>query len=137
MKTPTAVCTLAAGAVLAALAAGCSSGSSTPSSMTVHGRAKVCQGGADNTGLTAGSQVAVVSPAGTVVGNSSLVEEANPPASDTAALIGDYTFTLTVPGGQPRYGVEVGAGAPPVWFSAAEMKSGPVVAVSGDGSCGI
>lgn len=86
--------------------------------------------------LTAGSQVAVVGPAGQVVGVSSLTEMPNPPAVDTTALYGDYTFTVTVTGGLPNYGIEIGTGAAPVWFSANKMKSGPTITVSGDGSCG-
>jgi hypothetical protein len=111
-------------------------GNSSAANITAKGMVRVCQGGADNTGLTAGSQVAAVDSAGKVVGISSLTEMPNPPAVDTAALYGDYTFTVTVTGDSPNYGIEVGTGAAPVWFSANEIKSGPTITVSGDGSCG-
>ena len=109
---------------------------SAAANITANGMVRVCQGGADNTDLTAGSQVAVVGPAGQVVGVGSLTEMPNPPAVDTTALYGDYTFTVKVTGGLPNYGIEIGTGAAPVWFSANKMKSGPAITVSGDGSCG-
>jgi len=123
----------AAAATAVLILTACSSGEAN---ITAKGMVRVCQGGADNTGLTAGSQVTVVDPTSKVVGVSSLTEMSNPPATDTAALYGDYTFTVTVPGGLPHYGIEVGTGAAPVWFSVNQMKSGPTITVPGDGSCG-
>lgn len=127
---------LSAAGIIAAGLALTACGHSAAANITANGMVRVCQGGADNTGLTAGSQVAVVGPAGQVVGVSSLTEMPNPPAVDTTALYGDYTFTVTVTGGLPNYGIEIGTGAAPVWFSANKMKSGPTITVSGDGSCG-
>lgn len=111
-------------------------GNSSAADIKANGTVRVCQGGADNTGLTDGSQVAVVDPGGKVVGVSSLTEMPNPPKVDTEALYGDYIFAVRVPGGLQNYGIEVGTGAAPVWVSASKMESGPTVTVPGDGSCG-
>jgi hypothetical protein len=38
-----------------------------------------------------------------------------------------FNFMVTVPAGLPRYGIAVGSGHGVAWFSAAQMRSGPVL----------
>lgn len=122
--------------------------SSGPGSFTAHGSImdeSAVFGQPDCT--SAGDQVVVTDSSGKVLATASLVENtaveqkldasstvkslAGMAALDTVgetqipvAAVGVYDFTVTVPGGEPRYGVAVGQ-HPVVWFSAPQMAKGP------------
>jgi hypothetical protein len=104
-------------------------------SMTVHGTEQVLVNSFDGMDIstafpdiTAGSPVTVVDPSGTVIGNSYLV--ASDPTS-WGPQDAVYSFTVTVPDGQSRYGVEIGRNRGTAWFNAQQMRAGPALSVSG------
>lgn len=87
--------------------------------------------------ITQGTQVVVTNSGGQVVGTSAL----NYSAQDSAAQSGlqsglsvcIYTFTVSVPGGLPRYGITVSHRGT-VWFTATQMSKGPGLSLSSGGS---
>jgi hypothetical protein len=108
-----------------------------PGNITVKGTMQDC------TGLTsAGDQVTVTSASGTVLATGTLSDDNSKAAAQLektydslqlslGSLSGGsdqsmsvYDFTLTVPGGQPRYGLNAGHGGT-VWFTPDEMSKGP------------
>lgn len=124
-------CIAALAGVLAVSAAACSSG---PGTIASHGTVTVdytsaADGGAGDD-LSGGSQVVVVNSAGTVVGNGTLAVKSSGPGLDNIGSEDVFTFSVTVPGGLPRYGIQVGGtGHGTVWESAAQMKSGPALTI--------
>jgi hypothetical protein len=77
--------------------------------------------------VTDGGQVTVVDSTGNVVGSGILSE------TDTSTVIDEFKFTVTVPGGLARYGIQIGNGSRgTVWFSKGQMKQGPRLCL-GDG----
>ena len=118
-----------AGLAAAGLAiAACSSG---PAPITAHGKITV-----DYTDpsvgddLSDGSQVVVVNSAGTVVGTGTLAVKSSGPGLDNIGSEDVFTFQVTVPGGLPRYGIQVGGTSHgTVWQSAAQMQSGPALSI--------
>jgi Protein of unknown function (DUF2510) len=110
-----------------------------PSAFTAHGAEQVC---ADAPDITDGTQVTVTDSSGHVIGTGTLAEDDSPAAMaaekqydqlqlSLGALGGGgpgmsiYTFTATVPGGEPRYGIAIGQNRGTVWFSQSQMRSGP------------
>jgi hypothetical protein len=73
-----------------------------------------------------GGQVTVTGPSGVVLATGTLAETSAP---GTVAVWDFYTFTVTVPGGQARYGIQIGRDRGTVWYSGAEMRSGPALCV--------
>jgi hypothetical protein len=120
---------LLAAAILAALLlAACSS---SPAPITAHGKVTVdYTDPAVGDDLSDGSQVVIVNSAGTVIGNGTLAA-----VSSGAGMLGIgqedvFSFKVTVPGGLPRYGVQVGGTSHgTVWETAAQMKAGPALAL--------
>jgi len=103
--------------------------------MTVHGTEQVSANpfnGMNATDaypdITAGAQVTVVDPSGKVIGTGSLAE-ADPSAWDLYDAV--YSFTVTVPAGESRYGIEIGQNRGTVWFTPQQMASGPGLSLSG------
>jgi hypothetical protein len=118
---------LAAGTI--SFAAACSSGPApitAHSTMTVDYTMSGFYGGAGDD-LSDGSQVVIVNSAGTVIGTGALTT-----TSGTSLGGGDmkdtFSFTMKVPGGLPRYGIQVGGTSHgTVWESAQQMRSGPAL----------
>ena len=134
---------LIAAALTLTAAAGCSS---SPAPITAHGMLTVYDSPFSGLSMadaypdiTDGSQVTVTDPSGTVFGNGTLsyskadtlrflleAEAQYPQIGATLASdIAIYTFTVTVPGGEPRYGIQAGRNRGTIWQSAAQMKAGP------------
>ena len=112
---------LAAVAAVLLAAAGCSS---SPAPITAHGTVTVDYTSSDD--LSGGSQVVIVNSAGTVVGNGTLTLRHSGPGLLNFGEEDVFGFTVTVPGGLPRYGIQVGGTSHgTVWDSAAQMKTGP------------
>ena len=104
-------------------------------SMTVHGTEQVLVNSFDGMDIstafpdiTAGSAVTVVDPSGKVIGNSYLV--ASDPTS-WGPQDAVYSFTVTVPAGESRYGIEIGRNRGTAWFNDQQMRAGPALSVSG------
>ena len=115
-----------AGCALAAVA-GSTAACGSPGTITSHGTMAVdfsigggVLGNASDP-FSDGTQVVVVNSAGTVIASSTLH------AAGTSLLGGvfpedRYTFTVTVPGGLPRYGIQVGGtGHGTIWETPAQM----------------
>jgi hypothetical protein len=92
--------------------------------------------------ITDGAQVTVINSSGTVVGTGTLQSDpvgtlqaikaavTGTPglsASDFASFVMKYTFTVTVPGGLPRYGIRAGQDRGTVWLSPNQMRHGPAL----------
>jgi hypothetical protein len=115
----------AAAALPLLLLAGCSS---SPAQITAHGKLAVDYDTSAGDDLSDGSQVVVVNSAGTVVGNATLTQVSTP--AGAPVFLGDseddFAFKVTVPGGLPRYGIQIGGtGHGTTWESAGQMTSGP------------
>ncbi len=120
-----------AAATLAAIAGGTAACSSSPGTITGHGTMTVNYGtGIGLLGGTAGSdpysdgtQVVVVDSHGTVVASTALTAVKAGRVMLGGMFIEDsYTFTVTVPGGLPRYGIQVGGtNHGTIWETPAEM----------------
>jgi hypothetical protein len=116
---------LAAVTVALLTAAGCSS---SPAPINAHGTVTVDYTSADD--LSDGSQVVIVNSAGTVVGNGTLALKHSGPGLLNIGEEDVFSFTVTVPGGLPRYGIQVGGTSHgTVWNSTAQMKSGPALSL--------
>jgi hypothetical protein len=112
-------------AACAVLIGGCSS---APAPITAHGTVTVDYTSSDD--LSDGSQVVIVNSAGTVVGNGTLALKHSGPGLDGLDEEDVFGFTVTVPGGLPRYGIQVnGTRHGTLWDSASQMKSGPGVEI--------
>lgn len=104
--------------------------------MTVHGSFQVAgnplQSGQNYPDISDGTQVVVTDPSGKVIGTSSLSFDAkatsvlNKTLGSLSHLAGEtiYDFTVTVPAGEPRYGITVGHRGT-IWFTPQEMSKGP------------
>jgi hypothetical protein len=125
---------IAAAAAAAALIAGCGSG---PGSITAKGTAQDCTGS-----YTDGTQVAVTDSTGKVLATGALAADNSRQAqqlisgydalqvqlgslSGANSGMAVYDFTVTVPGGQPRYGITIGSSHGTIWETPAQMRSGP------------
>lgn len=117
-----------ASCALAAITGSTAACGSSPGTITSHGTMAVdfnIGGGVlgnESDPFSDGTQVVVVNSAGTVIGSSTLH------AAGTSLLGGvfpedRYTFTVTVPGGLPRYGLQVGGtGHGTIWETPAQMS---------------
>jgi hypothetical protein len=108
-------------------------------SITAHGTEEVSVSPLDGTtvqdaypDVTEGSQVTVVNSSGQVIGTGTLSYDAADAVSQDLEWSEFYQFSVTVPGGQPRYGIQVGSGHGTVWFTAQQMQHGPGLCL-GDG----
>jgi hypothetical protein len=128
------IAALPAAAAFAAVvfaAAGCSS---APASVTASGKVTVeytstAIGGAGDD-LSDGDQVVVVNSAGTVIGNGTLATVSSGPGTDNIGSEDVFSFKVTVPGGLPRYGIQVnGTRHGTLWESAKQMQAGPGVLI--------
>ena len=149
MKRP-----LLAIAALAALAVtGC--GSSSPGTLAVHGTVEVfanplngATGGDTYPDIAAGSQVTVTNASGAVIGTGSLVYDSGTTkaaeqafaaaipgtsASIYSEWVEAFSFTVRVPGGLDRYGIETGQNRGILWFTAAQMSKGPALSLGSMG----
>ncbi len=134
---------LGAGAVAAAAITLAACGGS-PAAMTSHGTMGVTY--STGTGLLGGTpgidpfsdgtQVVVIDSKGTVIGTGTLASYTDKANQAVVAALGgsvaedDYKFTVTVPGGETRYGIQVGTGHGTVWVTPAEMKKGPALTLT-------
>ena len=126
-RTSTALAGAALTTMALLAAAGCSS---APAAIAAHGTVAVDYTSAGDDNLSDGSQVVVVNSAGTVVGNGTLALRHAGAAPFNIGMEDDFTFAVTVPGGLPRYGIQVGGTAHgTVWQTAAQMKSGPALSI--------
>jgi hypothetical protein len=131
LRAETMLAVAAAAFVLSAAA--CSSG---PGSFTAHGIEAVCSANydpLDAAGTTAadeypditdGSQVTVTDSASHVIGTGTLSL-----ASGSSPAEGDYTFSVRVPAGQPRYGISIGHDRGTLWFSENKMRAGAALSL--------
>jgi hypothetical protein len=109
-----------------ALVAGCSSG---PGTLTVHGTDEVdysTQGASDP--YSDGTQVVIYNSDNDVIATGTLStapQQPNPLNGEFGLEADYYTFTVTVPAGLSRYGIEIGGQHGIVWESEKQMKSGP------------
>ncbi len=122
-------------AALVAVAALYASGVFRTEMLTVRGTEQVVVNSFDgmSTGsafpdITAGSAVRVVDSSGTVIGAGTLA--ASDPSS-WGPQDAVYAFVVTVPAGQPRYGIEIGRNRGTEWFTEDQMRKGPSLSVSG------
>lgn len=94
--------------------------------ITAHGSLTVDYSQSLGDDIQDGAGVVVINSAGTVIANGVLKFKTT---DDMGLLIGEadlFTFTVQVPGGLPRYGIQVqGVNHGTVWFSATQMKAGP------------
>lgn len=101
---------------------------SSGSNMTVHGILEDC-----TQNVSTGEQVTVTDSSGTVIGTSSVTDTGQgtvTPAwmqtfGGAPAGTEKFKFTITVPTGEVRYGINIGDIKPTIWFSQAEMQKGP------------
>jgi hypothetical protein len=119
---------LAAAILAALLLAGCSS---SPAPIAAHGKVTVdYTDPAAGDDLSDGSQVVIVNSAGTVVGNGTLTAVSSGPGLLGIGQEDVFSFKVTVPGGLPRYGIQVGGTSHgTVWETAAQMQSGPALSI--------
>lgn len=106
------------------------------SPVKVHGQLEVAADALNGTNtsdysdISDGAQVTVVNSSGTVIANGTLSFSK---AENLGLISADiYNFTVTVPGGLSRYGIQVGQNRGTVWESASQMKAGPSLCL-GDG----
>jgi Protein of unknown function (DUF2510) len=107
---------------------------SGPGTFTAHGTLEVAVRTLDgNTpsqtypDISDGGQVTVIDSDHNVIGTGALSE------TGTGGLDSDdYTFTTKVPGGEQRYGIQIGNNRGTVWYSQQQMRRGPELCL-GDG----
>lgn len=135
-KITQSLAVLAAGLSMAAAAACSSSSAPAPAPIVSHGTIETTTNILSGTtpadaypDITDGSQVVVVSSQsnGTeviVIATGSLTFK-NAVNGGAAGIANYYTFTVTVPGGLVRYGIEIGHDRGTIWETLAQMKQGP------------
>lgn len=117
-------------------------GAGSPPPITAHGQLQITGDDAlsasqDFPDITDGAQVVVVDPSGTVIGTGTLSYD-QAASNDSAVGVGQtldwftYDFAVTVPGGQPRYGVRITTHGT-VWYTQAQFKKGPTLSLTGTG----
>jgi hypothetical protein len=74
--------------------------------------------------ITDGGQVTVIDSANHVIGTGTLSL-----AGGSTPAEAHYTFSVRVPSGEARYGIEIGHNRGTVWTSEKEMRSGPGVSL--------
>jgi hypothetical protein len=100
---------------------------SGPGTITAHGTLEVAVSMLDGDtpseaypDISDGGQVTVIDSDHNVIGTGTLSE------TGTGGLDNDYyTFTSKVPGGEQRYGIQIGNNRGVVWFSQQQMHQGP------------
>lgn len=123
----------AAVVALAVALTGISACSSGPGQITVKGTVEVdySMSGASDP-YSDGTQVVVYNSSNQVIATGTLSTSTKPanPLNGMFSLYADYyTFTVTVPGGLPRYGIEVGGQHGILWEREADMKAGPALSL--------
>jgi hypothetical protein len=87
--------------------------------------------------ITDGTQVTVQNSSGAIIGTSTLSYDSGLSSSMSKIQPGMsvciYRFTVTVPGGLPRYGITVSHRGT-IYFSTAQMEKGPGLSLSSGGS---
>lgn len=133
-RRPVLLAGLGVAAVAVSLAALFAAGVFTQQMMTVHGTEQVVVNAATGMSaaaafpdITTGTPVTVVNPAGHVIGTGAL--SASDPSS-WGQQNAVFSFTVAVPAGESRYGVEIGRNRGTNWFSPAQMRKGPAIFVS-------
>ncbi len=121
--------------VLITVAALFAAGTFRQTMITVHGTEQVVVTSFDGMSITAafpditgGSRVTVVDPAGEVIGTG-LLSPSDPSSWGPQDAV--YAFTVTVPAGEPSYGIEVGRNRGTVWFTEAQLRQGPALSLTG------
>jgi hypothetical protein len=104
--------------------------------MTVHGTFEVAgdvlQSSQNYPDISGGTQVVVVDPSSKVIGTGHLTFDAKATAifdkalGSSSLLVGEtfYDFTVTVPSGEARYGIQVSHRGT-IWFTPQQMGKGP------------
>lgn len=113
---------------LGLLAAGC--GSSSPPPITANGTIQVSINEADNIGAPGsavnpfenGGAVQVVTDSGKVLAAAPVTPSANAGQAEGSDAVLNYQFRVTVPAGQPQYGIRLSGVPGTVWESASEMR---------------
>jgi hypothetical protein len=119
---------IATAALVAAPLAACAS---APAMFTAHGQEQVCgdllngTSPSDYSDISDGSQVTITDSKGGVVATGTLASD----PKDSNSLEAVYNFTVVVPGGLPRYGIQVGRNRGTIWFSESQMRKGPGVSL--------
>lgn len=122
--------------VLLLVAAGLLARRAFPAPMiTVHGTEQVAVNsydGMSTTGafpdITGGTPVTVVNGSGVVIARGALA--ASDPSS-WGSQDAVYAFTVSVPAGESRYGIQIGRNRGTAWFSESRMHAGPALFLSG------
>jgi hypothetical protein len=103
--------------------------------ITVHGTEQVVVTSFDGmsiTGafpdITGGTPVIVVNGSGAVIARGALA--ASDPSS-WGPQDAVYAFSVSVPGGESRYGIQIGRNRGTAWFSQRQMRAGPALFLSG------
>jgi len=80
--------------------------------------------------ITNGSQVAAVNSSGTGIATGTLSYKS---ATDSPyrGMANYFTFVVSVPGGMPRHGIQVGHNRGTVWESSQQMRQGPLTSPRG------
>jgi hypothetical protein len=104
--------------------------SSSPAPITVNGTVQVSINEADNIGNPGsavnpfgnGGTVTVVSGAGKTLAEGPVTPSKNAGEDEGSTAVLNYQFSLSVPGGQPRYGLELSGVTGIAWETPAQMK---------------
>jgi len=135
LRRPAVAAALGIAAALAAAVALYASGVFSREMLTVHGTEQVVVNSFDGMStdgafpdITAGAPVTVVDTGGHILGTGTLA--ASDPSS-WGPQDAVYSFIITVPAGEARYGIEIGRNRGTEWFSEPQMRKGPSLSVSG------
>ena len=136
LRRPAALTALGVAVAALAAAAGLyASGAFRTQVLTVHGTEQLVVNSFDGMStesafpdITAGSPVTVVDDSGAVIGTGTLA--ASDPSS-WGPQDAVYAFVVSVPAGQPRYGIEIGRNRGTEWFTEDQMRKGPSLSLSG------
>lgn len=137
----TKIIVLATGAAIALVIVLLATGVFGQGKITVHGTFEVAgdvlQSSQNYPDISDGTQVVVVDPSGKVIGTGQLSYDAkatavfNKALGSAASLVGGetfYDFTVTVPSGESRYGIEVSHRGT-IWFTPEQMQKGPGLSI--------
>jgi hypothetical protein len=122
--------------VIAALAAVAACGS-TPAPITAQGTiqvsinelANIASPGSATNPFQNGGTVTVISGTGAVLAEGPITPAANVGAAEGSTAVLNFQFKLSVPGGQPRYGVEL-SGVPGVIWETPQQMQHPALSVT-------
>lgn len=138
MRTVTvAAISAAIAAAIAVIAVVALSGHATAKPIRVHGALKIaenCNAAAlSYPDISPGSQVTIKGSTGKVIATPTLGAKDAVVTGNNGVGICRYPFRATV-AAQARYGITVGTNRGVVWFTAAQMRKGPVLSLTGSGS---